>query len=334
MKILIWHEHQTAPGEGGGGAESMLRDQTEALKRLDHEVAWLQSAHIEQAVKAFQPDIVQVQTIHNAFGVEPIKWLQDNDIPHVWALMDYWPFCGGRMLLKGNEACAAVNGKCDQFCEHPKAPAHYLPTVNKSPIVALNEYTAEIYRRNGMRVDHVLELGIDTDMFAPDYSMRPEAVTVYASSAWPEYPQKGFPILKEAINGLPVNVNLMAHVPREKIAEGLKKAHIYVFPSCYEETWGLCLNEAMASGCACIATDVAGAKAQIQDGITGLIVPKHNATALRWAIRWLMEDTELRESLGRNARAHVEVEHSLDALGKRWESLYAKVLHMEAINVA
>ena len=55
----------------------------------------------------------------------------------------------------------------------------------------------------------------------------------------------------------------MAGLPREKVAEGLKKAHIYVFPSVYEETWGLCLNEAMASGCACIASDVAGARAQI-----------------------------------------------------------------------
>ena len=324
MRLLIWHEHQTPPGQGGGGAESMLRDQTEALHRLGHTVAWLQSSQIEEAVRRFTPDMVQVQTIHNAFGVEPVTWLQENDIPHVWVLMDYWPFCGGRMLLKNwDEGCAAVDGVCDGQCAEGKANPRLLEVVNGSPVIALNRFTADIYRRNGLRCDGVVELGVDTNFFC--LGERDAEVSVYTSSAWAPYPAKGMKYLKEAIEGMGINVNLMTNVTREQIAQGLKRAHIFVFPSTYQETWGLCLQEAMASGCACIASDVAGARAQIEHGVTGILVPPRDPNALRGALQWLLKDNDKREELGRNARDHSVADHNLEAMGRRWANLYTEV---------
>jgi hypothetical protein len=330
VRLLIVHEHQTAPGKGGGGAESMLRDQTAGLRRLGHEVAWLQSNNIEQAISEWQPDIVQLQTIHNAMpNFEPAKWVQANNFPHVWALMDYWPFCWPRMLLmdnnRGDVPCNAVEGACDNACGLRTEP-EILALVNRSPVVALNRYTADIYRRNGLRVDYVVELGVDTELFAPDYSQRNGAMDVYTTSAWPHMPVKGMHILKEALAGTGIEGHLMTDLTREQIAVGLKRAHIFVFPSVYEETWGLCLNEAMASGCACISSDVAGPRAQIEDGVTGLLVPKRDPDALRAAILRLVNDPILRVKLGRNARAHVEREHNLDAVGRRFEAVYREVL--------
>ena len=54
-------------------------------------------------------------------------------------------------------------------------------------------------------------------------------------------------VLKAALRGTDIKANLLAHMPREMVAEELRKADIHVFPSVYEETFGLCLVEAMAS---------------------------------------------------------------------------------------
>ena len=329
MRVMILHEHQTAPGKGGGGAESLLRDLTAGLRQLGHEVAWLQSDNVEQAVTEWKPDIIQIQTIHNFIGLHPATWIQDHGIPHVWALMDYWPFCSTRMLLLGDNRsdrpCSAVDGVCDNACLR-RADPEVLETVNRSPVIALNRFTAEIYQRNGLRSDFVVELGVDTELFKPDYSKRNGKVDVYTSSAWPQMPVKGMHILRQALEGTGIEGHLMAGLTREQVAEGLKRAHIFVFPSVYEETWGLCLNEAMASGCACIASDVAGPRAQIRHSIDGLLVPKRDPLALREAIVQLVGDKNMRGALGQNARMHVERHHNLLEVGRRFEAVYREVL--------
>jgi glycosyltransferase involved in cell wall biosynthesis len=329
MRILFIHGDRREPGQGGG-AESLLRDQSKALKLLGHESAWWYGeGSLESAIEQFKPDVCHLMTIHcYPMGMEPAIYLQEHKIPHVWHLQDYWPFCGGRMLLKNHdESCCAVTGRCDCQCEHVPAPDPYQEIVNHSFVVAGNANTAEIYRRNGLRCDAVVELGIDTELFQPDESRRDGMLNIYTSTAWPTHPVKGMHVLKAAISGSVYSVKLLSGLPRETVAAELKQANIYVFPSCYEETWGLCLTEAMASGCACIASDVAGARAQIERGVTGLLVPKRDPDALRAALELLLSDGELRSRLGEAARAHVAKDHSLEAMGQRWETVYEEVLN-------
>lgn len=332
MRLLIWHEHTTAPGQGGGGAESLLRDLMAALRNLGHEVVWWNGQGDPRAVlDDVQPDLVQVQTIHNAVPhwLESARWLQASGLPNLWALMDYWPFCHGRMLLThstAGEPCHAVTGLCDRQCACQRSPAEWLEVVNGADaVVTYNEHTAAIMRRHGLRVSHVVELGVDTEAFAPEPGRR-QVGSVWASSAWPEFAVKGMSVLRAAVQGTGIDVSLMAHLPRERVAEGLKLADLYVFPSTYEETWGLCLCEALASGCACIASDVAGARAQVHAS-TGVLVAPRDPQALRAAIQDLLGDESRRRRLGEAARAHAEQEHSLAAMGRRWETVYREVLN-------
>jgi len=301
----------------------MLRDLTKALKDQGHEVAWLHSEHIRQAVDTFKPDVVQVWTINNRMPVTAVSYLQDNKIAHVWALMNYWPFCSENIMLKNiDEACNAVNKTCDGNCQSHRVDLADI--VNRSPVLALNNYSADIYQRNGVRCDYVAELGVDTDLFRPD-EMLMEDGAIYTSSAWVQFPHKGMRYIQEAIMDTPFKVKVMSGLTREQVATGLKHADIFIFPSTYEETWGLCLTEAMASGCACIASDVAGARAQIHPGM-GLLVPPRDAGAIREAIRTLVDNREMREYFGRNARAHVVKEHTLEAMGRRYLEVYNDVI--------
>lgn len=322
MRILMVHEDRREPGQGGG-AESLLRDQSTALKARGHEVAWLSSAAIARAVDTFQPDIVHVGTIHNFIGFGPVQWLQANHVPHVWALMDYWPFCGPRMMLvDGDRSCPAVGGECGNSCGQAALP-EWRQIVNGSYVIALNQYTADIYRRNGIRCDGIVELGVDTELFAPGTGERTGIMT---STAWPTMPVKGMHIVKAAVAGTQHRVQLVTGQPRARVAEALKRFAMFVFPSCYEETWGLCLNEAMASGLACVSSDVAGARAQIEPWVTGILIPPRDPQALREALDWMVGNPERSAAMGMAAREHVVAEHSLDAMGKRFETQYQAVL--------
>lgn len=332
MKLLLIHEDKRSYGQGGG-AETMLRDVTRALELRGHTVQWYQGdGDFAEVMATFRPDVCQVQTIHNFMGFGPVRWLQRHGWPHVWALMDYWPFCGGRMLLKNQdqESCPAVTGVCDGSCAAGPTPALYRELVNRSPVLALNAYTADIYRRNGLRCDYVVELGTDTTFFTPDPEQRTPGKIV-TTCAWPQYRTKGMPVLHEALQRIgagasPVTATLITGKPRETVRDLLQTAAIFVFPSTYEETWGLVLSEGMSTGLACIASTVSGAKAQVQDGVTGRLFANRDAGALADILCELLSDDGECQRLGANARAHMEQEHSLEAMGARLEAAYQEVI--------
>ena len=327
MKVLFLHDDHREPGQGGG-AESILRDVSAGLRKRGHTVEWWYGqVPLADMVTRFQPDICNVQTVHTRFGMHPLLYLQRNHIPHVLVLMDYWPFCGPRMLLdKDNLSCAAVSGVCDGQCGAQPAPALIRETVNKSVVVVLAQTTREIYERNGIRVDAAIGCGIDTEFFKPDPAKR-QWGAVITSSAWPEYQTKGMHILQAAAERIGVKVRLVAHVTRAELRDALQEASIYVFPSTYEETWGLCLTEAMASGLACIASNVTGPRAQIADGVNGILFENRNVDDLAGKLRQLIDEPAEQQRLGWAAREWAVKRANIDVVAERYERLYKAVLN-------
>lgn len=99
--------------------------------------------------------------------------------------------------------------------------------------------------------------------------------------------------------GLKDTVSLPGHALdiHEKIAD----ASVFVLSSEYE---GLpnALIEAMMLGIPCITTDYPGAEEVMEDGVTGLIVPRGDAKALAEKLILLARDRETGNRLGENAR--------------------------------
>lgn len=73
---------------------------------------------------------------------------------------------------------------------------------------------------------------------------------------------------------------------------------VAVLPS-YREAQGLTILEAMALSRPVVASDVGGIPEMITDGVTGLLVPPHDATALASAIIRLLRDHPYADTLGR-----------------------------------
>jgi phosphatidylinositol alpha-1,6-mannosyltransferase len=72
------------------------------------------------------------------------------------------------------------------------------------------------------------------------------------------------------------------------------------------EGFGLVFAEAAAWGKAVLAGDSGGAREAVVDGVTGLLVPPGEPSALEAALLRLIEDSALREQLGKAGRRRVE----------------------------
>lgn len=100
----------------------------------------------------------------------------------------------------------------------------------------------------------------------------------------------------------------------------LRSQSIYVL-STHFEGMPLALVEAMAAGCACVASDVVGVRGVIEDSVTGLLVPEGDADALAQALARLLRETGFAERLGAAARARALAEHGRDLMCQRYEAL-------------
>lgn len=79
------------------------------------------------------------------------------------------------------------------------------------------------------------------------------------------------------------------------------KSKIYVLPS-RSEGFPNALIEAMAHGLPCVAFDVVAGPAEIiNNGINGILIPDGDITAMAHAIKLLMENKDLRNSVGKEA---------------------------------
>lgn len=94
-------------------------------------------------------------------------------------------------------------------------------------------------------------------------------------------------------------------VDNEVLPDVYKSFDVCVFLSLMEG-FGVSVVEAMACGCPVITSDADGFTEIIENGVSGLIVPKKNADAAAEAIFKLYSDRELRQKLSVSGRKRVE----------------------------
>jgi glycosyltransferase involved in cell wall biosynthesis len=109
---------------------------------------------------------------------------------------------------------------------------------------------------------------------------------------------------------------------RKDVPEILKASEIFVLPS-HSEGLSNALMEAMASGCACIASDVGGNAYLIQNGVSGFLFPAGDREALRAHIERLLKDPSKVKSMGQAARERIREMFSWEVVGRQYSELFA-----------
>jgi glycosyltransferase involved in cell wall biosynthesis len=99
---------------------------------------------------------------------------------------------------------------------------------------------------------------------------------------------------------------------------------VVVLPSGHPEPFGGVVIEAMALGRPVVGTAIGGTVEQIEDGVTGLLVPPADPPALAAALRRLLADADLRRSMGERGRRRFLERFEFEPYYRRLLELYAE----------
>ncbi len=192
----------------------------------------------------------------------------------------------------------------------------------------------------------IIPFGVDTDRFSPESSPRspsplrigfikhfkprygtevlldaipavlaaiPEARVILAGSG----PLEATLREQAAMLGIEESVEFLGPVPHDEVPSLMRSLDLLVNPS-LEESFGVVLLEAASSARPVVSSDVGGVREVVEDGVTGLLVPPGNPSALATAIIRIGLDRDLRRQMGDAGRRRVlesfDWTHSVDAM--------------------
>lgn len=130
------------------------------------------------------------------------------------------------------------------------------------------------------------------------------------------------------LEGVPVSERDRVHfarVSREDLVHYYRSAAVCIVPSIWEN-FPYSLLEAMACGTPTIVSAAGGLPEIVEDGVSGLLVPPADSSALCDAICSLLADRELREEMGQNARKSAVERFSVERVIPRMVETYRQIL--------
>lgn len=188
--------------------------------------------------------------------------------------------------------------------------------------------------------------GIEVERFAQGPAHPTEGPTIFFLGR--HEPRKGLDVLLAALADLPDDVHVwvggdgpqtdelrrrhghdhriewLGRISDEERAARMRGCTVYCSPSVRGESFGMVLLEAMASGCALVASDLDGHRNVATDGQDALLAPVGDPAALAKALRRVLDDEGLRAELVAGGRRRSE-ELSMAHLAQRYSEIYERV---------
>jgi glycosyltransferase involved in cell wall biosynthesis len=124
--------------------------------------------------------------------------------------------------------------------------------------------------------------------------------------------------------GIAADVTFLGWVPNTDLPPYYRAAAVSVIPS-LEEGFGIPAAEAMGCEVPVVASDAGGLPEVVENGVTGLVVPRGDADALARAIQTLLADPERRRVMGQAGRARALRLFDWDRSAEQFEQLYREV---------
>ena len=124
--------------------------------------------------------------------------------------------------------------------------------------------------------------------------------------------------------GIEEKVKFRGYISNEKLAQELEKCSIACYMS-ISESFGVSAIEAMACECPVVASNADGFTEVIEDGVTGIIVPRKDYMAAADAIEKFIHNRELVEKMGKAGRERVSRLYNWDENVQQMISIYNKM---------
>jgi glycosyltransferase involved in cell wall biosynthesis len=124
--------------------------------------------------------------------------------------------------------------------------------------------------------------------------------------------------------GIARDVTFLGWVANSELPQYYRAAALSVIPS-LEEGFGIPAAEAMGCETAVVASDAGGLPEVVEHGVTGLIVPRGDASALAGAIGELLADPARRQRMGQAGRERALRLFDWDRSAEQFEQIYAGI---------
>ncbi|MGI9041229.1 MAG: glycosyltransferase [Gemmatimonadales bacterium] len=124
--------------------------------------------------------------------------------------------------------------------------------------------------------------------------------------------------------GVAADVTFLGWVANSALPPYYRAAAVSVIPS-LEEGFGIPAAEAMGCEVPVVASDAGGLPEVVEHGVTGLVVPRGDVTALANAIGTLLDDPDLRRRMGQAGRQRALRLFDWDRTAERFEQVYRDV---------
>ena len=133
--------------------------------------------------------------------------------------------------------------------------------------------------------------------------------------------------LKVETEELSKHVILTGGVPNTEVLERMRNSHVFLFTSSRREGWGAVLNEAMGSGCACVAShEIGSVPFLLKHKQNGLIFKSCSVDSLYENVAYLYDNPSQADALGRNAYQRITTEWSAQNAAERLVELSDSIL--------
>ncbi|WP_456378760.1 glycosyltransferase family 4 protein [Lutibacter sp.] len=121
------------------------------------------------------------------------------------------------------------------------------------------------------------------------------------------------------------NVVYISHVPYNQVKEYISEASVVVLPS-FAEAFPMTWLEAMAMEKALVTSNIGWATELMVDGETGFIENPKNHTLYASKIVQLLEDKELNNNFGKNAKQRIKTNFSQEIIGNQNIEYFKKII--------
>lgn len=335
MKIALVSPYTLPVCRGNSLTVQRLFD---GLSGRGHCVRLFNSSHAApEDLGAFAPDIV-----HSLHALHPLDWLQRSGAlgAYPWVATmtgtDYAAPVPHAVLRKLEESCALVVF----HAEAAESVRERFPVLaDRLHVIAQAvQVPKQHVRRERLRQE--LEIAPDVLVVFMAAGLRPVKNIGYALEAFALF-KKAHPRSRLLLAGPRLDedessrsiaagaridgFSYLGEVPHPRVLELLQASDIFLNTSLQEGMPGAVM-EAMAAGLAVVATDVAGNRALVDHGRTGMLVPLHEPRALSQALEMLAADAGLRQRLGRAARQDMLIRFGCEAELQAHEKLYAEIV--------
>ncbi len=195
--------------------------------------------------------------------------------------------------------------------------------------VYITDHNREVW---GINPDNseVIYHGIDSDFWEPLENVKRGSYALSVVNDWKNRDWCcGYTLWENATAGIPTKaigdtpgLSLPAK-SLEDLRDNYNACGLFVNTSTYSPI-PMSLLEAMSCGCAVVSTGTCAIPEIIEHGVNGFIT--NNPAEMRSLIKKVLEDNELRDELGRNARKTIVEKFSIERFANQWNKVFDKVL--------